>query len=106
MNANTFSNIYFSRKPYSLSDVHEQARYELEEGRAEQVRVELKKELSSREYDAFTESLLASHDWMAGKGGSKNGLRSVIVITAPKRSTLFVDPSGGDYARYVGIEIV
>ncbi|MDP1525267.1 MAG: hypothetical protein Q8M20_05620, partial [Rhodocyclaceae bacterium] len=31
--------------------------------------------------------------------------RQVVEVSAPGRTTLYVDPSGGSYGRYVGVEI-
>jgi len=57
------------------------------------------------DYDRFASDLLAERDWLAGKGGwTRDGTRLAIAVTAPGRRTLFVDPSGASYARYVAID--
>ncbi|GHU15393.1 hypothetical protein AGMMS50225_28610 [Betaproteobacteria bacterium] len=49
---------------------------------------------------------LADRDWLAGRGGYlKDDGRSVVEVSAPNRTTLFVDPSGSNYGRYVGIRV-
>jgi len=61
--------------------------------------------LTADDYDRFASDLLADRDWLAGKGGWKrDGTRLAIAVTAPGRRTLFVDPSGASYARYVAID--
>lgn len=54
-------------------------------------------------YDSFCRLMYKEWDWLAGKGGFKNNVRQVLEVTAPERETLYVDPSGYSYARYVGI---
>lgn len=67
------------------------------------IEIEGRREMTAAEYDGFTASLLEDRDWLAGKGGLRNGKAVVIEITAPNRKTLYIDASGFDYARYVGI---
>jgi len=45
---------------------------------------------------------LARREWLAGKGGWRGEIRLAIAVVAPDRETLYVDPSGSDYGRYVG----
>nr|CUV31814.1 conserved protein of unknown function [Ralstonia solanacearum] len=42
-----------------------------------------------------------SRDWLRGKGGGRLGSYFCIEVTAPGRLTLYVNPEGSDYARYV-----
>lgn len=86
----------FSRKPADLSEVGEcgsSGRY--------RIFVTETRAMSATEFDAFAARLLVSHAWLAGKGGYVEDGRLCVEINAPGRPTLFVDPSGGDYARYV-----
>ena len=39
-------------------------------------------------------------EWLAGKGGYVGQGRLCVEVHAPGRPYLYVDPSGGDYARY------
>ena len=71
----------------------------------ESITIELRKELTAIEYDVFANTLLDDRDWLAGHGGHRNGKRSVVEVSAPGRTTLYVDPSGGSYGRYVGVAI-
>ena len=66
------------------------------------------KALSAAEYDTFTSDFFKAQPWLAGKGGVErmddgSDQRHVVEVTAPDRQTLHIDPSGHDYARYVGI---
>ena len=58
-------------------------------------------EMSVAEFDAFARDLTRSRDWLKGKGGSVEDGCLCIEVCAPGRLYLYVDPSGGDYARYV-----
>lgn len=90
----------FARKPYSLDEVL----YNSDPSAPlEPIEIERRRVLSEAEYDAFTNSLLEDRDWLAGLGGHRGGRRCVVAVSAPNRRTLFVDPSGGSYGRYVGI---
>ncbi|CAJ0895440.1 hypothetical protein R1479_03948 [Ralstonia mannitolilytica] len=53
------------------------------------------------EFDAFGRSLLVSRDWLRGKGGGTGDGYLCVEVTAPGRPYLYVNPEGGDYARYV-----
>lgn len=93
----------FARKPYDLDCV-------LHSGdasaRPEAIEIEFRKELTEAEYDAFAKTLLDDREWLAGRGGYlEGGGRSVVEVIAPNRTTLYVDPSGGNYGRYVGVRV-
>ena len=92
----------FSRKPCNLDDVIHNSDPSVP---PESVTVEFHKELSAAEYDAFANTLLEDRDWLAGRGGHSNGQRSVVEVSAPGRTTLYVDPSGASYGRYVGVAV-
>lgn len=83
--------------------------------------------LTPQEWDSFQERLLEDFTWLAGKGGSesdadlpevehfwewtpeqqdlfrKTAYSLVIAVVAKGRLTLYIDPQGYNYARYVGI---
>ena len=83
-------------------------------------------QLTDTDYDAWTQELLSSQEWLAKMGGSDSTapLREVehwwdyseaeqeiyraeayslsILVYAPNRSAILVDPQGYSYARYVG----
>ena len=92
----------FARKPYSLGDVL----YNSDPSApAEPITIEFRKELTTAEYDDFASTLLEDRDWLAGHGGYANGRRHVVEVCAAGRTTLYVDPSGSAYGRYVGIAV-
>ena len=86
----------FTRKPARLAEVGDAGG-----GPAEPVFVTETMRLTSSAFDGFAMRLLASQPWLAGKGGYAQGGRLCVEVCAPDRPTLLVDPSGGDYARYV-----
>jgi hypothetical protein len=98
----TTSRARFTRKPSSLDEVLNNSD---PSAPPEPITVEFRKELTTAEYDAFASTLLEDRDWLAGRGGHSNGHRSVVEVSAPGRTTLYVDPSGGSYGRYVGVAV-
>ena len=90
----------FTRKPCSIDEVLHNSD---PSAPPESITIELCKELTAIEYDVFANTLLDDRDWLAGHGGHRTGKRSVVEVSAPGRTTLYVDPSGGSYGRYVGI---
>ncbi len=95
--------VRFTRKPYSLSEVLHNTD---PDPTTSKVQVEKHVELSIPEYDEFAENLLADRPWLKGLGGWLNkDVRSAVMVTAPDRRTLYVDPSGSAYGRYVGIAV-
>ncbi|MET2523246.1 hypothetical protein [Ralstonia pseudosolanacearum] len=83
----------FARKPADLSEVRGKEYVE--------VYVTETKELTTAEFDDFANNLLMSRDWLRGKGGGYLGKYLCIEVIAPGRPTLYVNPEGSDYARYV-----
>ena len=94
-----------------------------------QCRIEKVLEMSAEEYDAFSVSLMHSRPGFSEYGGSDSDspykpnrffqfqsdeekadwlakrFLGVILVTAPGREPLAVDPEGYSYARYVGIGV-
>ena len=83
----------FARKPADLS--------ELGGSDAHKVYVTETKELTAAEFDALARGLLVSRDWLRGKGGGTGDGYLCVEVTAPGHPFLYVNPEGGDYARYV-----
>jgi hypothetical protein len=95
--------VRFTRKPSDIQEVKSAAwnsDAELYESEIAETIV-----LPVAHYDAFCRLMYKDWDWLAGKGGFKNKVRQVLEVTAPERETLYVDPSGYSYARYVGIAV-
>ena len=94
--------LVFTRKPCTLDEVTAVSR--LTGGHVNHAEIVETVSLTADAYDRFAANLLADHNWLAGKGGwTRDGLRRAIAVTAPGRRTLFVDPSGASYARYVAV---
>lgn len=83
----------FARKPADLGEVRSKEYAE--------VYVTETKHLTPAEFDEFASSLPVSRDWLRGKGGGMFDCYLCIEVTAPGRPTLYVNPEGSDYARYV-----
>ncbi len=95
--------VRFTRKPCDLNEVLHNAD---PDKTANTVVVEKHIELNDAEYDEFAENLLADRAWLKRLGGWLNrDVRSAVMVTAPERTTLYVDPSGSAYGRYVGVAV-
>ena len=92
----------FTRKPCTLDEVLHNSD---PSAPPESITIEFRKELTPAEYDVFAGTLLEDRDWLAGRGGHADGHRRVVEVSAPGRATLYVDPSGGNYGRYVGVAV-
>lgn len=95
--------VRFARKPFRFDEVVAAARDTNDPG--DRVSIAETKELSAEEYDDFIAAPLHDRAWLVGKGGYFNKKRLVIAVTAPDRQTLYVDPSGSSYGRYVGLRV-
>ena len=83
----------FGRKPSDINDIAGSGDYI--------VYVTEVREMEPEEFDGFAMNLFKSRDWLKGKGGYLGQGRLCIQVHAPGRPYLFIDPSGGDYPRYV-----
>ena len=83
----------FARKPVDLRDMSASGDYI--------VYVTETQTMTPEEFDGFAANLLTSRDWLSGQGGYVGNGRLCVEVHAPGRPYLYVDPSGGDYARYV-----
>ena len=83
----------FGRKPSDITDIAGNGDYI--------VYVTETREMEPEEFDGFAMNLYKSRDWLKGKGGYLGEGRLCVQVHAPGRPYLFIDPSGGDYARYV-----
>ncbi len=83
--------------------------------------------MDAQEYAEFTHSFLTDREWLGGLGGTNttadlpdvehwwqyteaqqaefraHAYRLVLAVSAPDRATVYVDPQGYSYARYVGL---
>ncbi|MGV1045150.1 hypothetical protein [Limnohabitans sp.] len=83
----------FGRKPADITDIAACGDYT--------VYVSDTRKMTPEEFDGFAMNLYKSRDWLKGKGGYIGNGRLCVEVHAPGRPYLFIDPSGGDYARYV-----
>lgn len=92
--------VRFARKPSSLQEM----KAEIDSPHCETATCEIAEtaQLTTEEYDNFTRLIYKNWHWLEGKGGDLNGVRQVIAITAPERETLYANPEGYSYARYIG----
>jgi hypothetical protein len=99
MNNPRIVNVHFARKSVNL-----EAALLDHDRNIEAAWIEARQPMTTAEYDAFTACFLADHAWLADRGGlSPSGRTRVVEVSAPNRQTLYVNPEGYGYARYVGI---
>lgn len=59
-------------------------------------------QLASFEYDAMAKNLFADCGPLMGKGGTDaDGTARCLLVKAPRRKSLLINPEGYSYARYV-----
>lgn len=93
--------VVYARKPADWHEIESGSRHG--SGTAYATEIIEVREMTAAEYDEFISRPLADRDWLGDKGGWKNNsTRRAIKVTAPERETLYVDPSGYRYARYIG----
>lgn len=103
MNESNPPRVRFVRKPGDLGDVLHAASVPHWYDEV-QVLIETERALTADEYDAFTADFFQERDWLRAFGGRKAlGHWYAIRLTAPGKRTLYVNPEGFGYARYVGI---
>ncbi len=96
--------VIYARKPCNWHEIETGSRHG-SGGRPYRTEIIETREMTADEYDAFIAAPLASRDWLAGKGGFKDETtRLAIAVSAPARRILYVDPSGSDYGRYIGMD--
>jgi hypothetical protein len=83
----------FARKPADLSEVGGFGNT--------RILVTETRETTTSDFDAFASNLRKSRDWLRGKGGGTGDGYFCVEVHAPGRPYLYVNPEGGDCARYV-----
>jgi hypothetical protein len=83
----------FARKPADLSEVGGFGNT--------RILVTETREMTTSDFDAFASNLMKSRDWLRGKGGGTGDGYFCVEVHAPGRPYLYVNPEGGDCARYV-----
>lgn len=95
--------IYMVRKPSDIDEVMELCqRYNVQ---AEEVMVAETVNLPPVRYNAVCRNPLDDYIFLSGKGGYDENHRQVVAIQCHGKPTLYVDPSGSSYCRYMGVEL-
>lgn len=96
--------IYMVRKPSDINEVKELCRrYNMQ---AEEVTVAGTINLPPVWYNAVCRNPLDDYIFLSGKGGYDNeNHRQVVALQCSGKPTLYVDPSGSSYCRYMGVEL-
>ena len=96
--------IYMVRKPSDIDEVMELCRRY--NAQAEEVTVVETVNLPPVWYGAVCRAPLDDYIFLSGKGGyDDENHRQVVALQCPSKPTLYVDPSGSSYCRYMGIEL-
>lgn len=94
---------YFVRKPSDFEEVLSMTVSHLKY--AEQVKITETIELSEEQYNEVCKYPLRDYDFLTGKDGYDDDWRTVVELTCNGKQTLYVDPSGSSYCRYLGIKV-
>ena len=95
--------VYMVRKPSDFEEVRLLCKKYAHE--AEEVLIEETIYLPLVWYEALCQRPLDNYIFLSGKGGYDDaGHRKVVAIKCHNKPTLYVDPSGSSYCRYMGVE--
>lgn len=96
--------IYMVRKPSDIEEVRDLCRRYAH--LAEEAVVAETVELPVVWYDAVCRCPLDNYIFLSGKGGyDDENHRQVVALKCQGKPTLYVDPSGSSYCRYMGVEL-
>ena len=95
--------VYMVRKPSDFEEVKGLCKKYAHE--VEEVLIEETINLPLVWYEALCQHPLDNYIFLSGKGGYDDlGHRKVVAIKCLGKPTLYVDPSGSSYCRYMGVE--
>ena len=95
--------VYMVRKPSDFEEVKTLCNKYMHE--AEEVLIEETVNLPPTWYEEFCQRPLDNYIFLSSKGGyDDTGHRKVVAIKCLGKPTLYVDPSGSSYCRYMGVE--
>ena len=95
--------VYMVRKPSDFEEVKILCKKYTHE--AEEVLIEETVNLPLVWYEALCQRPMDNYIFLSGKGGyDDTGHRKVVAIKCADKPTLYVDPSGSSYCRYMGVE--
>ena len=86
----------FARKIDSLANIEDIA-FHLETTIITHIAV-----LDTADFAELCQNLLDENDWLAGLGGFAQHRKSILCVDGSNGAAFLVDPSGYNYARYVG----
>ena len=96
--------IYMVQKPSDINEVKELCRRY--NSQTEEVMVAETVNLPTVWYNAVCRNHLDDYIFLSGKGGYDNeNHRQVVALKCQGKPTLYVDPSGSSYCRYMGVEL-
>ncbi|MBQ9089709.1 MAG: hypothetical protein IJY58_01520 [Alphaproteobacteria bacterium] len=96
--------IYMVRKPSNINEVMELCQRYVQQ--VEEAVVAETIELPEVWYNAVCRNPLDNYIFLSGKGGyDDENHRQVVALQCPGKPTLYVDPSGSSYCRYMGIKL-
>ena len=91
------------RKPSDIDEVIELCRRYA--AQAEEVVIVETVNLPPVWYNAICQNPLDNYIFLSGKGGYDENHRQVVELKCAGKPSLYVDPSGSSYCRYMGIEL-
>ena len=95
--------VYMVRKPSDFEEVKTLCKKYAHE--AEEVLIEETVNLPQVWYEALCHRPLDNYIFFSSKGGYDDlSHRKVVAIKCSGKPTLYVDPSGSSYCRYIGVE--
>ena len=95
--------VYMVRKPSDFEEVKTLCKKYVQE--AEEVLIEETVNLPLVWYEALCQRPMDNYIFLSGKGGyDDTNQRKVVAIKCQDKPTLYVDPSGSSYCRYMGVE--
>lgn len=97
---------YLVRKPSDLEEVETLTRiYSNEAKIAVIAEIAETIHLTPKQYKNLCNNPLRNYQFLEGKGGYENDVRQVVELTCKGEKSLYADPSGSSYCRYLGIEV-
>lgn len=95
---------YMVRKPSDIEEVRNLTQQYAHQ--AEEAVIAETVHLSPAWYQAVCQHPLDNYIFLSGKGGyNEDNQRQVVVLKCDGQPTLYADPSGSSYCRYLGIEV-
>lgn len=96
--------IYMVRKPSDIDEIMILCQRHAD--KTEKVLITETINLTQEQYNTICQAPLNNYNFLSGKGGYDNeNHRHVVELKCTDLPTLFVDPSGSSYCRYMGIKL-